>query len=333
MALVLADRVRETTNTSGTGTLTLLGAVTGYQTFSSAIGNGNTCYYSLSATGSSLWEVGIGTVSAGALARTTILSGSSGAGVAITLPGTTFDVFVTYPASQSVNYDGAGSVGIGIAPTGLDILEIAAGTTAKAPLGFTSGALLNSPDVGSVEFDGNNWYMTPSTTEGRTTTVTNQQFILSAAGSAIGPTIANFFGANSAASLLASTTYEIQCHCYFLKTTAGTATWSPTFSSAVTVAHSILDYTPVGGFTTANISGAMVTAEATQQTVTAMTYAATGTLTTAVYHIAKFNIRVTTNAACNFRLNLTQSAGTATPQAGSWYTVKKLNTTAGNFVA
>ena len=64
MALVLADRVKESTTTSGTGTLTLSGAQTGYQSFGTAIGNGNTCYYAISATGSALWEVGLGTYTA-----------------------------------------------------------------------------------------------------------------------------------------------------------------------------------------------------------------------------------------------------------------------------
>jgi len=58
MPLVVADRVRETTTTTGTGTITLAGAVTGYQSFS-AIGNGNTTYYTINA--GSQWEVGIGT--------------------------------------------------------------------------------------------------------------------------------------------------------------------------------------------------------------------------------------------------------------------------------
>ena len=57
MALVLKDRVKETTTTTGTGTLTLLGAATGYQAFS-AIGDGNTCYYAISAQGTSQWEIG-----------------------------------------------------------------------------------------------------------------------------------------------------------------------------------------------------------------------------------------------------------------------------------
>jgi hypothetical protein len=63
MALVLKDRVKESTTTAGTGTLTLLGAVTGYQAFS-AIGDGNTCYYAISATGTADWEVGVGTYTA-----------------------------------------------------------------------------------------------------------------------------------------------------------------------------------------------------------------------------------------------------------------------------
>jgi hypothetical protein len=101
MALVVKDRVQETTTTTGTGTLTLLGAVTGYQSFS-VIGNGNTTYYTISST-SSEWEVGIGTyTSAGTtLARTTVLA-SSNAGAAVNLSAGTKNVFVTYPAGYSV---------------------------------------------------------------------------------------------------------------------------------------------------------------------------------------------------------------------------------------
>ena len=82
MALVLKDRVQETSTTTGTGTLTLAGAVTGYQSFSSAIGNGNTTFYGIYLNGGSEWEVGVGTVGAGTLARTTVLA-SSNAGSAV----------------------------------------------------------------------------------------------------------------------------------------------------------------------------------------------------------------------------------------------------------
>jgi len=98
MALVLADRVKDTTTTTGTGTVTLSGtAPSGFQNFS-VIGNGNTTYYTL--VSGSAWEVGIGTYSSTGptLSRDTVLS-SSAAGSKITLSGTS-DVFVTLPSER-----------------------------------------------------------------------------------------------------------------------------------------------------------------------------------------------------------------------------------------
>jgi hypothetical protein len=109
MALVLADRVKETTTTAGTGTVTLLGASTGFQSFA-AVGNANTTYYTIAGQTTSEWEVGIGTyTSAGTtLARTTVLANSAGTQpTALTFSAGTKDVFVTYPAGKSVNYDAA----------------------------------------------------------------------------------------------------------------------------------------------------------------------------------------------------------------------------------
>lgn len=102
MALVVKDRVQETTTTTGTGTVTLAGAVTGFQTFA-AIGDGNTCYYAI--TSGNDWEVGLGTYTSSGttLSRDTILE-SSNAGSAITLSGTS-NVFVTYPAEKSGHKD------------------------------------------------------------------------------------------------------------------------------------------------------------------------------------------------------------------------------------
>lgn len=106
MALVLKDRVREQSTTTGTGTLTLTGAVTGFQSFSSAIGNGNTTYYTIS--DNTNWESGIGTVSAGALSRDTVLA-SSNSGSLVNFPAGTKDVFVSYAASKSVHQDDTGT--------------------------------------------------------------------------------------------------------------------------------------------------------------------------------------------------------------------------------
>jgi len=108
MALVVKDRVRETTTTTGTGTVTLAGAVTGFQSFS-AIGNGNTTFYTIAGQGTSEWEVGIGTyTSAGTtLSRTTVLA-SSNSGSLVNFSAGTKDVFVTYPAGRTLTGGGGG---------------------------------------------------------------------------------------------------------------------------------------------------------------------------------------------------------------------------------
>jgi hypothetical protein len=102
MALVVNDRVKETSTTTGTGTFTLDGAVTGFETFSSAIGNTNTTYYAIVNTVNAEFEVGLGTVGAGTLARTTIIS-SSNSDSAVNFSAGTKNVFCTLPASRSMS--------------------------------------------------------------------------------------------------------------------------------------------------------------------------------------------------------------------------------------
>ncbi len=103
MALVLKDRVKESTATVGLGTFTLDGTSTGYQSFA-VIGNGNTTYYSAfdSATGD--WEVGVGLYNANTLTRDTVLASSNG-GSKVPFGAGAKDVFVAYPAEQAVTLD------------------------------------------------------------------------------------------------------------------------------------------------------------------------------------------------------------------------------------
>jgi hypothetical protein len=110
MALVIADRVRETTTVTGTSSATLLGAVTGYQSFS-VIGNTNTTYYTIADQGGANWEVGIGTYSTTGptLARTTVLASSNG-GSLVNFTAGTKDVFVTYPSEKAVYLDSTGNI-------------------------------------------------------------------------------------------------------------------------------------------------------------------------------------------------------------------------------
>ena len=111
MALVLNDRVKETSTTTGQGTLNLAGAATGFETFVTGVGDGNTTYYAI--TSGNDYEVGLGTYTASGttLSRTTILE-SSNSGSAITLSGTS-DVFCTYPAEKAVVQDNTNT---GVAP-------------------------------------------------------------------------------------------------------------------------------------------------------------------------------------------------------------------------
>ena len=120
MALVINDRVRETSTTSGTGTLNLAGIVTGFQTFVAGIGNSNTTYYAIFEEGTNLFEIGIGTVTDAtpdSLSRDTVLSNSSGNTSKITFSGGTLSVFCTMPASKTVYLDATGTP-IGAASAG-----------------------------------------------------------------------------------------------------------------------------------------------------------------------------------------------------------------------
>jgi hypothetical protein len=100
MAFVVNDRVQEFTSTTGTGTLTLTGSPDGFETFSSAVGNGNTTYYTISSN-TTEFEVGIGTVGAGTLSRDTVIS-SSNSDALVNFSAGTKNVFVTLPASKTI---------------------------------------------------------------------------------------------------------------------------------------------------------------------------------------------------------------------------------------
>lgn len=132
MALVLKDRVKETSTTTGTGTLTLGGAAAGFQSFS-VIGDGNTTYYAIvdSATGD--WEVGLGTYTSSGttLARNIVLE-SSNSGSAVNFAANAKDVFVTYPAERAV-------VG------GMGYIENAATVTSSSTINAGHNALSGGP--------------------------------------------------------------------------------------------------------------------------------------------------------------------------------------------
>ena len=173
MAFNVFDRVQETTTTTGTGTVTLGGAVSGFQSFFNAgLNNGDTTYYCI--TSGTAWEVGLGTFTTGpnSLARTTILS-SSNFNSAITLAGTS-NVFCVYPASKSVYRDSSGNVAG---------YNLTAGTINSTTIGATSastGAFTTLSASSTVSGTGFSTYLASPPAIGGTTAAAGSFTTLSA---------------------------------------------------------------------------------------------------------------------------------------------------------
>ena len=128
MALKIADRVRETTTTTGTGTINLAGAVTNFETFAANLSNSDTTYYAIVDNTNGDFEVGLGTFSTGSpntLARTTPIA-SSNSNSAVNFGVGTKDVFITTPASKMAFLNASGSL---ISSGGTSLMEVANDTT------------------------------------------------------------------------------------------------------------------------------------------------------------------------------------------------------------
>jgi hypothetical protein len=110
MALVINNRVRELTSTTGTGAVTLGGAVGGFQTFAAGIGNSNTTYYAISINSENEWEVGLGTLNgdSSTLTRTSVLESSNG-DAAVDFSAGSKEIFCTLPAEKAVYLDADGA--------------------------------------------------------------------------------------------------------------------------------------------------------------------------------------------------------------------------------
>ena len=121
MALVINDRVKQSSTSTGTGAFALTGSVTGFESFATGIGNNNTTYYAIFNQGTNEWEVDLGTLDATSanLTRTTVIS-SSNSDAAVNFTGGTKDVFCTLPASKAVYLDSTGAP-VGAASNGFAV--------------------------------------------------------------------------------------------------------------------------------------------------------------------------------------------------------------------
>jgi len=168
MAFQVADRVKETSTTTGTGTLDLGGAPDTYETFVAGIGNGNTTYYAIANRAANEWEVGIGTVTDAAtdtLSRDTVISSSNSDNL-VNFSAGTKDVICTLPSEKSYVLDNAGDTtisadlsvtsisGSGAGLTGLNASNLASGTLPDARFPATlptaSGANLTTLNASNV---------------------------------------------------------------------------------------------------------------------------------------------------------------------------------------
>ena len=195
MALVVNDRVKETSTTTGLGTFTLAGAVSGFETFSSAIGNTNTTYYSI-VNADGAFEVGLGTVGAGTLSRDTILS-SSNSDAAVDFAAGTKNVFCTLPASKAVILDSSGNIvaNNGSNLTNLNADNLASGTVPDARFPATLPAAdgsaltaLNASNVASGTLSSDRLPTVPTTKGGTGLTAigsANQVLAVNSGGTAL----------------------------------------------------------------------------------------------------------------------------------------------------
>lgn len=270
---------------------------------------------------SSGWLGSLGTASLSS-ANAVYLTGTSGDLVLGTTTSNSVRIVIAGGA-DAVTVDTSSRVGIGVtAPTAALHLEAGVATANFAPLKFTTGTNLTTAEAGVVEYDGTVFYTTPNTSSGRGYTPSTHIFQLTSNGAAIGPTISNFFGANSAVQLAAGGDYEIEAYCYFTKTTAGTVTVTATSSLAPVNLNGSVNYGAAAGGTA---TGAANWISLFNSTATGAAFGASASLTTGVSHLFVVRLVVDSNAsASNLRINFTQSTGTVTPLRGSYYKVTRL---------
>ena len=174
MALLLKDRVKETTTTTGTGDITLAGAVEGFQSFSSALSDADTTYYAISHRDVDEWEVGLGTYSSGVLTRTTVLE-SSNSDTAVSFASGTKDIFITLPAEKAVVLDASDDLNVGnITTTGY----------LRGPASFTIDPAAHGDDTGTLVIAGNLQVDGTTTTINSTTVSVDDLNMVLASGSA-----------------------------------------------------------------------------------------------------------------------------------------------------
>lgn len=264
-------------------------------------------------------------------------------------PGWTFHIVNNSPSNLTV-YSSGGNIVDTVYPACTMMVTCIATTTTTAAdweYGFTdfgvgitginSVVRSTSPSISGASLTGTTTladtsYIT-NTTSGNAAIMDEWVFRRTTNGAAIGPAIADVFTTPSSLVLEASSVYEITGQVYFLKTTAGTVSWTFLFSSAPTLFTVESLASPVTGMSTSAGITPLLNYLYNQGTTTALIVPSASNLNTGVNHYFKWRGTIQTNASCNLRLRATNGAGTITPLAGSYYSIRKISASTGTFAA
>ena len=259
MAFVIADRVQETSTSTGTGTIVLAGAVTGYQSFA-VVGNTNTTYYTIADQAGANWEVGIGTYYSGnvSLARTTIIA-SSNANAVVNFTTGIKAVFITYPAEKAVYSDASNITTItnfasaNVLITGGTINGVTISNVTYSGLGTMStqnanavvitGGTINNVSLSNVTYGG---LGTMSTQNANNVNITGGNAVFTTVN-ATTSTITNFSSSN--VNITGGTINGVSLSNV---TYGGLGTMSTQNANSVTITGGTLNNVVIGGTTAAN---------------------------------------------------------------------------------
>jgi len=218
----------------------------------------------------------------------------------------------------------AQSIGTDQSTTFANTVQLAVGTSSIAPLDFLAKPNTTTSITGSCEYDANTFYGTIGTTLGRGAIPVFNEFKLIAAGTTVTTTIGNYFGTTSNIPLVASAFYEIEIILYFLKTTAGTVTWTLTNSAAPISQDIYYEMSPFTGIVAPPGTATMLKGQVYNDTTAAYAFSTGTNLSSAANHYARFKIFLDNGSGTSLKIQATCSAGSITPGIGSRWSARKL---------